>query len=306
MPEQPEEPSIVEETPTSPNSDAGQWATRPITDGMVENNPIDGTTQMSGPSYVYALGQVEPRFPSLAVEKEFAQALGRAQTAGLTDRQALQTALAQRPNRYLARQLCWVFTIEGLETYLLTPRDPSDLDLLIESLRPTPSLLDIDVVVGVRGPLAPPEVCNGLVLPVVAFDQLYSFDRQALIAAIPRPASVPRNQEEQFRATAGELLDRIMQMADNAGGTDEYRAINYLAVRYDRIYAQASEMLAGNSSLSGVEVRFSRLSGARKVMDVIFSYTHRQTGVMEQYFVRVDVTEQFPFLLTPLSPYYER
>ena len=79
-----------------------------------------GTTT---PSYVYALGRITPRFPSLAVEKEFAQATGRAETAGLTDRQALQSVLSQRSNRYLARQLCWVLEIEGLETYLLVPRD---------------------------------------------------------------------------------------------------------------------------------------------------------------------------------------
>jgi hypothetical protein len=36
-------------------------------------------------AYVYALGRVEPRIPHLSVEKEFAQATGRAQTVGLTD-----------------------------------------------------------------------------------------------------------------------------------------------------------------------------------------------------------------------------
>jgi len=118
-----------------------------------------GTTPSS---YVYALGRVTPRFPSLAMEKEFAQATGRAETAGLTDRQALQSVLSQRSNRYLARQLCWVLEIEGLETYLLVPRDPADFDLLVEALRPTPSPLDLDVVVGVRGPIAPPEMCNGV------------------------------------------------------------------------------------------------------------------------------------------------
>jgi PatG Domain len=40
-------------------------------------------------SYVYALGRIEPRFPRLSVEKEFAQATGRAETVNLTDRQAL-------------------------------------------------------------------------------------------------------------------------------------------------------------------------------------------------------------------------
>src|SRR5262245_28529364 len=58
-------------------------------------------------SYVYAIGRVEPRFPRLEVEKEFAQATGRADTAGLTDRQALHAVLSERQNRYLVRQLCW-------------------------------------------------------------------------------------------------------------------------------------------------------------------------------------------------------
>jgi hypothetical protein len=90
-------------------------------------------------SYVYALGRVEPRFPRLAVEKEFAQATGRAETTGLTDRQALHTVLSQRQDRYLARQLCYVLTIEGLETYLLQPRDPGDYELLVDALRPAPA-----------------------------------------------------------------------------------------------------------------------------------------------------------------------
>src|SRR5512132_365166 len=127
-------------------------------------------------AYVYAVGRVEPRFPSLALEKEFAQATGRAETAGLTDRQAVHAVLSQRANRYLARQLCYVLTIEGLETYLLQPRDPTDLELLVEAVRPAPRPTDVDVVIGMRGPLAPPELCNGLMVPIVGFNQLYSFD----------------------------------------------------------------------------------------------------------------------------------
>jgi len=69
---------------------------------------------ITSPSYIYAIGRIEARFPRPSVEKEFAQATGRADTSGLTDRQALQKVLSQRQNRYLARQLCWVMTIEGL------------------------------------------------------------------------------------------------------------------------------------------------------------------------------------------------
>ena len=40
-------------------------------------------------------------------------------------------------------------------------------------------------------------------------------------------------------------------------------------------------------------------------MDVIFSFTNRQTDVIEKFFTRVDVTEKFPFLVTKMSPYYD-
>jgi hypothetical protein len=141
----------------------------------------------AAPSYIYAIGRIEPRFPKISVEKEFAQAVGRDNTAGLTDRQALHSALSKPENRYLARQLCWVMTIEGLETYIVVPRDPVDLSLLTDALRPTPQPSDLDVMIGIRGPIAPPELCNGLMVPIVIFDQIYSFDRDALIAAIPKP-----------------------------------------------------------------------------------------------------------------------
>jgi hypothetical protein len=240
------------------------------------------------------------------VEKEFAQATGRAETAGLTDRQAIRAVLAERSGRYLARQLCWVLTIEGLETYVLQPRDPGDLDLLVEAVRPDPSPLDLDVVIGLRGPLAPPEACNGLTVPVVVFDQMYSFDRETLLDSIPRPDKLPKAQQEQFRTVAGEIFDRIAQIADNAGATDEDRALNYLAVRYPAIYARAVEQFERNFSLAAVYARPSPLSGARKIADVIFSFTNRESDFSEQFFVRVDVSEEFPFLVTKLSTYVER
>ncbi|MGZ8921089.1 MAG: cyanobactin maturation protease PatG family protein [Limisphaerales bacterium] len=255
-------------------------------------------------SYVYALGRVEaPRFPNLAAEKEFAQATGRTDTAGKTDQQTFHAVLSKRENRYLVRQLCWVLSIQGLETYLLQPRDPADIDLLVEAIRPAPNPNDIDAVIGMRGPIAPPEMCNGLMVPIVVFDQIYSFDRDALIKAIPKPETTTA---EQFGPAAEEVFDRIMQLTDNAGATDDHRALNYLAMRYPAIYAKAAEQFARDFSLSGVEVRPSRLSGTRKIVDVILSFTNRNTDFAEKFFVRVDVTEEFPFLVTKLLPYYDR
>jgi PatG C-terminal len=251
--------------------------------------------------FIYALGRVEPRFPSLAVEKEFRQATGRAETSGLSDRQAFGAVLSSRPNRYLTRQLCWVLTIETLDTYILRPRDPADFDNLVETYRTQPNGQDVDVVIGVRGPIAPATACNGLMVPLVVFDQIYSFDRPTLIKSIPRPEGIT---EKKFEPAAADLFDRIMHMADNAGALDEHRALNYLAVRYPAIYAQTADQFGRDGSLTGVDVKPSPLSVARKIVDVIFSYTNRTTDVTERYFVRVDVTEEFPFLVTKLSPYF--
>jgi PatG Domain len=280
-------PVITQGTPSCP------------TCGTVAGAQNGGTASSS---YVYALGQIETRFPRPSVEKEVAQATGRAETAGRTDQQAFYEVLSRRENRYLARQLCWVLSIQGLETYILQPRDPADLDLLISAVQPQSSPW-ISTVIGVRGPVAPPEFCNGLMIPIVAFDQIYTFSRDALIEAIPRPERIPA---EQFGPAARELFDRIMQMTDNAGNQDQHRALNYLAVRYPNIHARAAEAFAADSSLSGVEVLPSPLSGTRNIVEVIFAFTNRNTDSTEKAFVRVDVTEEFPFLVTKLSPYYDR
>jgi hypothetical protein len=253
--------------------------------------------------YIYALGRIEARFPNPSAEKEFAQAGGRTDTAGKTDQEAFHAVLSERANHYLVRQLCWLLTIQGLETYLLQPRDPVDIDLLVEAIRPAPSPDDVDAVIGLRGPIAPPERCNGLMIPLVAFDQIYSFNRNTLIDAIPRPADT---NAERFAPIAEELFNRIMQVTDNAGATSEHRAVNYLALRYPAIYATAADEFARDFSLTAVDVRPSPLSSTRDIVDVIFAYTNRNTDFPEKFCVRVDVTEEFPFLVTKMSPYYDR
>jgi PatG Domain len=272
--------------------------------------PVSPPTALpaAAPAFVYALGQIDARFPSLSIEKEYAQIIGNGADdySGVTERQALKRVISQDQNRYLARNMCWVLEIEGLETYILVPRDPLDLALLIEAYREERSGDDLDAVIGVRTQIAPPEMCNGLALPIVVVDQLYSFDRYSLIESIPVPASVAKKESDQFRAVATSLFGELTQLADNAGSTDEHRALNYLTVRYPRMYAVATEQADRNFSFTGVEVLRSPLSSVRSVVDVVLSFRHRETDVPEKQFVRVDVTEAFPFLVTKMGPYYDR
>jgi PatG C-terminal len=266
-----------------------------------------GMNPTTSRSYVYAIGKVVHRFPNRSLEMELVQTTGgkfQEETRGRTREEVMHRYLTDKDNRYIARQICYVLNIEGLETYILIPSDPLDIDRLAEALRPSPRGEDINVIIGRRGPIATPEMCNGLAIPIVSVDQIYSFDRDTLMKAIPKRKGV---KEDQFKTTAEAVFNRIAQMADNAGATDEHRALNYLAVRYDEIYNRTQLMEDENFTLASIDVRPSRLTGARKVLDVIFSYENLGANrATQKWFVRVDVTEEFPFLVSPMQQYFDR
>ncbi len=271
--------------------------------GAAESRDLAIERPPAMPAYVYSIGKVEARYPRLSVEKEFAQVAGRIDTDGLTDDEVFHTVLHDPENRHLARLLCWVLTVREIETYILIPRDFADYALLVEAIRPQPTPLDLDVVIGARGPVASPDVCNGLMVPLVAFNQIYSFDRTSLISAIPRDDST---SDERFEAAATTVLNTILQLVDNAGSTDEHRALNYLAMRYPEIYRKTAQQFDTGFALSGVRVQRSELGGARNVVDCVFSYTERSSGFVEKFVASVDVSDEFPFLASRLAGYYDR
>ena len=259
-----------------------------------------GTSRASaGGSFVYALGRVEPRFPSLSVEKEFAQAVGRAQTAKLADRQAIHAVLSQPEYAYLIRQLCWVFTIEGIDTYVVVPPGSEEARYLVEALRPSPREGDVDVVLGTLGPPVGGRACNGLMLPSVVLTQIYSFNVDELIAKLPRPKELG---EAAFKAT----VSSVLQLAENPGLRSDHRAINYLATRDASLYAAVAQRAQHKLSLASVDARPSALSTSREIKEVVLTFRHRETDAADRLFARVDTTELFPFLVSQLSPYTER
>lgn len=268
-----------------------------MTDDQLQNDPGGGP-----PPYVYALGRIDFQFPSTGVEKEFAQTIGRTRTANLTDRQALCEALARPENRYLVRELTFVLTVQGSDTYILRPSDPRDFDLLADAVRPRPRPDDLDVVIGHLAPCPAGGGCDGSALPAVHFSQIYSFDSASLIAALDKPEDM---SGEQFDDTAQELLARIMLMADNTGVTPEHRAVNYLAVRCPSVYRRTFEAHRDEASLSSIQVRPSAAGHPRLVMNVVFAYTHRTTGVTDKHLFQVDATEKFPYLHGSPRPYYD-
>lgn len=309
---QPETPAAVMQPEVRPTARAQVTGTRPPRGQVVSQVgscptcDVGAQANAEPPTFIYAIGMIHSRFPSPSIEKEFAQSVATARgTANLTDQTVLYNGLKE--HRHLANGVCWVFTVENVETYILVAPESAIRDQFVEAVKPSQRGIDTDVIIGTRGPVAPAQMCNGLVVPMVVVDQIYSFDKPELVAAIKKPTEL-KMTEAQFRAATNELFDRIQQMADNVGATDEHRALNYLSVRYPQIYTHEAEMLGRDFSLTKVEVMPSRLSaaGTRKLVNVIISYTNRSTDVVEKYYVRVDVTDMYPYLDKKLSPFYDR
>lgn len=139
----------------------------------------------AAPGYVYAIGTVTARFPSLNIEKEFMQAWGKNPENVLQISDADKFAvLSQGQNFYLAREMCWVFQSGDIDLYILRPRSYIELTDLVTCLAPTPNQVSFALVIGTLGPIAPPSLCNGAQLPTVTCSQVFSFTAQAFINSI--------------------------------------------------------------------------------------------------------------------------
>jgi PatG C-terminal len=244
--------------------------------------------------YIYALGKVEWRIPDPSVTHELMQALGTPDFQG-----GYELAKLLLPeNRYLARRLVWVLMVQGQETFYLKPKEPSEFKLLLDA-----ATSEFSLVVGIGN--APADQKN---LPTVWFNQIYHFNLAGLFQNLcehlaPEGDSNPAQPVlEIYR----DLFERIIYTANNAGHQPQFRALNYLAVRYPAIYGETSKIIRQqNLKLIGLEVQHSQLNFGRKVENVIFVFMDRQTQSKELYAVSVDVTGEFPFLVKPFSRYNE-
>lgn len=267
--------------------------------------------------FVYAIGTVEAEYPNVAIEREMqvlAHHMGVETEPDMdmpmkpTEDRSWQHAVLTRDRkmtRYLARQLSWRLTIEDLPAFVLNPRDPADFDDLIDCLarpkfpkrddgkpkkgskaKPAPleTLFcrpqDLDVIIGVAGSQTP----DGT---QVIMDQVFTIK--------PEQLTLPG---------AGGYFE---QLADNHGLTDEDRAYNYLIARY----AISPENLEDikEFELAGVPAVHSRLGGDnRRVVRVIYTFNGKGPSAPAQRrnFVRVDVTDEFPFIVTSWNRYLER
>lgn len=258
--------------------------------------------------FVYAIGTVEIEYPSMAIEREM-QALGKGIPPSSTDDREWQYNVLRdkKKSRYLARQLSWRLRIENKPRFVLKPNDPDGFDDLIDCLEPPeedpkppssrnkrgsrvktasvepPPQQDLHVIVGIQGSETP----DGMTEVVV--DQVFSIEH-------PQLGDIPG---------LGGFLE---QLSDSEGLEDTDRAYNYLAARYT-IPRETLAEITKEFELASVPAIHSRLSGDKgRIVRVIFTFKSKSANrpAERKYFVRVDVTEEFPFIVTPWQQYLER
>ena len=281
--------------------------------------------QPSQSQFVYVLGTVDIRFPDQSISEEF-QTVAR--TIDVVQREdedfrswchRVLTHPEGRKARYVARLSCWILTVEGQPAYYLTLRDLDDLPDLVECLgrRETEDALpheDLDLFVGLSS-MIPVELSPSITVPILAVEQVCSFKKEDIVHLCSRSSEAKRSTKKRapesheadanLSADPDRLFRVLVQCADNFGDKDEWRALNYLAVRYSPIYEMYAA-LADEYELESVKVAPSRLSREKRIVDPIFTFRHKKTGSVCKYFVRVDVSHMFPMIVSHLAESFER
>lgn len=285
----------------------------------------------SSPRPIYVLGSVDIVFPHQAVSEEL-QTLALALSHDYPTEQLQEPGpneelrlwqcrvLSKKEARYLARQMYWILKIEGHPAYYLSLRDLHDLDDLIKCLgRSEKEKEDLDLFVG-SSSLIDVDTYPGISLPILSVEQIQSFKKEQFIAWFKTDANAPPKQLAK-RAPSGAdqhrtyeqnlewLFKKLGQNADNRGDTDELRALNYLAVRYRPLYELYAKimMVRQGWSFDGVRVIRSRLSrGDKRLVDPVFTFRQKESGDVEQYFLRVDVSHLFPVVVHHIDEYFGR
>lgn len=281
-----------------------------------KSNGVNETVSVQ-PSYVWAFGKVCPIFPDICIQKEyeaacknFAEEFAKSGEKSTKQPITMYDVLKKPENKYLVRKLCWSYKIAEVYTYFLLPADTQDYCQLVEAINP--NINDqLSIVIGTNtNNFSDPFTCNCLQLPIVIFDQLHYFGIINFLNNVKENISenvknkISMKMDEKVCDKPIDDLFNIVLWSNNLGGTDEDRAINYTMTKFD-IYEKVVVEYSKGYCLDTITTRPVLSTGARKMVDVIFNFVNWTTGGIDQYFVRVDVTCEFPFIVhmpKPLMP----
>lgn len=240
---------------------------------------------------IYALGVINCRIPNLGVEKEIAQATGQNLESGITE-EVIAKVISSSDYEYIARELIWTLSIEGIETFVIKPSDSWSVKTLHAALQKNKV---INVLIGRVSGISE---ANGRNLPVIYPVQIYTFDAQSLSKSIAKPKEI---DDKTFRSIVSQILNIALKISGNIGLSDAHRAMNYLVTRYAELYDMVARQEAEGATVKSIQTRVSPSMTGRRTVEVVLMFQHTKTGVQNHFVTRVDVTDLFPHLVSPLS-----
>jgi hypothetical protein len=251
--------------------------------------------------YIYSIGKLEVRFPTLAVEREFQQRerhlLLERKKAWADSGERLFQVLTSNP--HLARAVCFVHLIGNIPAYVVAATGQEVMNSLIKAVRGVGQPDVWNIVIGKRGPMATPTTCGGLLAPIMACDQVYTFTIkefvQSLLERVKPVASARTHKNQNFEANIEDMFHRITGSMENLGAQDGHRALNYFLVQHPGLFLAVTER-ADRATLDSIETRVTQGSIGNRVVTIILTFIEQATGVPERLFCRVDVTEEWPFV----------
>jgi hypothetical protein len=213
--------------------------------------------------------------------------------------------------------MCYLLLVSNVPVYIVAPAAGYLRDDLLDAVANATDPARWVLVIGRRGPVAGPSTCGGVMAPVVAADQIYSFTLDEWASSLEAQAGRALEGRKADRAalgrTARELFARIVSSTENLGATDAQRALNYMVMQHPGLFLAVAER-TGRAVLERVETRLVHGLGTRRQVAVVLTFVDLATGVPERLFARVDVTEEWPFVVgrgdagrapLGLSPYVE-
>ena len=239
--------------------------------------------------WIYVLGDVDAVIPNLAIEKEIWAAMAQVGTKDLPNEAATQKVLESPSYAYLARNMCYVLRVQEVETYILVPSVPLDYSLLVDAAK-----YEVSAVIGTRGPIAGPEMCNGLTLPIVVVEMVYNFNKPDLISKMPLPPGTDPTGEAKFRAAASETFEYVSQLV-SAGQQDGERALAKILLSDQDFYYTISNAFAQDEQLLSVNLKPVLSVSPVSQIDVVVTTANRKTGMQRSTFARYNTQTKFPF-----------
>src|SRR5205085_12458761 len=136
------------------------------------------------------------------------------------------------------------------------------------------------IVIGKRGPMATPTSCGGLLAPMMACDQIYTFTLKEFIHNVVdrvKPALSARgHNSDSLEGIAEDMFRRITGSMENLGAQEGHRALNYFLVQHPGLFAAMAER-ANRAGLDSIETRVRQGNMGNRVVTVILTFIDRAT-----------------------------